>query len=172
MRKLLFFILIATVLASCSSERRFVRFHDKNDSKAAKHCAVWYPVKDSIHERITYRTGKPIILPGETKYANCDSAYIAALDEAARTGKRIVVQRVAVPCPPSTITHDTVYNEKVVYSENTALVTAQAADIAVYKTGFYKWRSRAIWAGVALIIVLLGLIVLGYYRFKSSFLRK
>ncbi len=170
MRKLLFFILIAT-LASCTTERHFVRFHDKNDSKAAKHCAVWYPVKDSIHERITYRTGKPIILPGETKYANCDSAYKAALGEAARTGKRIVVPRVAVPCPPSTITHDTVYNEKVVYSENTALVTAQAADIAVYKTGFYKWRSRAIWAFGFLLLGVIALLVWGYYRFRSSFLR-
>jgi hypothetical protein len=166
---------MSAALASCSSERSFVRFHGKNDSKAAKYCGVWYPVKDSIHERITYKPGETIYIPGETMYANCDSAYIAALDEAVRTGTRVVVQKVAVPCPPSTVKYDTIERTKIVYSENTATITWQAAEITTqtkiaeqYKTGLQKWRSRAIWAGVILSLEVIALILWLIFKAKGS----
>jgi hypothetical protein len=166
---------MSAALASCSNERHFVKFHDKNDGKAAKYCAAWYPVKDSIHERITYKPGETILIPGETKYANCDSAYIAALDEAVRTGTHVVVQKVAIPCPPSSVTHDTVDREKIVYVENTALVSAQAAQIVdktkladQYKAGFQKWRSRAVWAGAIIGLEIVAIILWLVFKIKGS----
>ena len=115
-------LLLLFLMGGCVTERNFVKFQQKKDNVAAGYCATWYPPKDSTHEKIVYKPGKPIETPGEVVYANCDSAYQAALDWAAAHGTKVKVPNLPVPCPPSVNRVDTVIDTKVVYVENTARV--------------------------------------------------
>ncbi len=158
-------VIFSLLISSCANEKKFVRFHDKNPKEAIGHCLVWNPsIIDSVHEKIVYKPGKPQIIPGETIYADCDSAYQAAYDEAIKLGlKKVVVKKVAVPCPPSTITHDSVFMdryERIRYmaiedSLKVGLMKANVATgVANNETAKYKNKARRnFWALIALIVL-------------------
>ncbi len=161
----------ALLLSGCANEKHFVRFHDKHEAKALEHIVRWYPNRDSVREIFTYLPGKRDTLPGEIIYANCDSAYIAALDEAAKMGVKVVVKRVAVPCPPSTAIHDTLYRDKSVYTTNTKRErqlelqcrTATEGEQKAIAT-MRKWRKGAIVEGSILAVLVVGVAARYYFK--------
>jgi hypothetical protein len=176
---LILLLLMSIIFSGCATERGFVKYHDKNDSTAAGHCAVWYPVKEKVTERIVEGKSDTQYVEGNIVYADCDSAYRAALDEAAKYGGNVIVQKVAVPGPRGIVVHDTVKDTKTVVVENTARVTqlqdqlgARSAERDKYNTAYVKWKKRAVKEGVGLAVILLGGVAYGYYKMKMSYLKK
>ena len=104
-------IILLIFLASCGvqhQEKKFVLFHDRHDDIAVNYCAKWYPSKDSIHEETYYiPSNDTITLAGEPIYVNCDSVYIAALDEAAKHGTKLIIPKVQISTQIKLI-HDTI----------------------------------------------------------------
>lgn len=159
----------ALLLSGCANEKKFVRFHDKHEAKALEHIVRWYPTRDSIIERVTVLPGRVDTIAGQVLFANCDSAYLAALDEAARMGVKVVVKRVAVPCPPSTSVHDTVYRDKSVYTTNTARERQLELQCKTATEGeqkalasMRKWRKGAYIEGGILAAIVVAVVVTTY----------
>jgi hypothetical protein len=102
-------ILLLLLIASCGlqhQEKKFVLFHDRHDDIAVKYCAKWYPVHDSIHEQVFYQPGDTIQLLGDIIEGNCDSVYLAALDEASKNGGKLVIPKIRIQTLTKLI-HDT-----------------------------------------------------------------
>ena len=165
-------LLICVLLASCGvrhKEKKFVQFHDYHNDIAVRWCAKWYPTKDSIHEQVFYQPGDTITIEGETIYANCDSAYLAALDEAAKNGTKVIVKNVAVPTYTKLV-HDTVKVRYDNYITDTKQLTAlqaqysqQTERLAVSKD---KLHTSRIVAGIeAILLLLVGAFT--YFKLKS-----
>lgn len=164
-------VLILCGLQSCSTEKNFVKYHNKHDSTSAKYCLSWYPIHEKVTTRTVYKPGTPKIIKGEEHviYANCDSAYQAAYDEMARSGKKekkIVVKRVAIPIPTQV---DTFFVDSTIVKESTAkldiadnkinnlqiAIAQQKQESAKIISDRDKWKGRSMWMGVGYAVILL-----------------
>lgn len=175
MNQILKLLILSILFASCSSlkhdQRNLGKIHYRNPQLLEGYCAERFPVKihDSVVEK--YLPGKPIIIPGETVYMNCDSA-IEAIKTAKTKGdttKPINSKRVPCPpCPPSTKQVDTVdkYITKTV--ENTAMIALQSrradeaekrALLAEGKNQMYRKQVFRYEAFLAALIILGGLFI-------------
>lgn len=169
--------LLATLLAfaSCNSLKRqthkFEAFHDQHDSVAAVFCAKWYPAKADSTRKVEIRPGKILRIPGKTVYANCDSAYRAALAKAKLEGRELVlVPSVKVKSHDSYRQRDTVQiHDRVVEVDNKQLIAlayTKNQEIAAKNTELEKLNTQAVTFKTKLVtyrkttFALLGIIVL------------
>jgi len=124
----IYLIAILLALASCNGLRRqthrFEVFHDQHDSLAAMYCAKWYPTTSDSSRKVKVLPGKILRIPGKTVYANCDSAYRAALAKAKHDGSDVVVvPSVKVKSQDSYRQRDTVQiHDEVVTVDNKQLI--------------------------------------------------
>lgn len=164
--KALLLLVGATMLLSgCANEKKFVRFHDKHEAKALEHIVKWYPSRDSVVERLTVLPGRVDTIAGQVVYADCDSAYRAALiwDTAYTLAPRVIIQKVAVPCPPSTVRVDSFFKERAVYVANTARERQLELQCKGFAEGEQKavaskllWRRGALIEGGILLVLAVG----------------
>lgn len=169
---LILLLISVTFITSCANERKFVKFHDNNEITAAGHCASWYPNKDSVHQETFFREGEKKYIPGPVIYANCDSAYVAALNEAVRLGNagNIKVPPVKIPCPPSTQKHDTIREVRYERVNNTAMEVYLRGELSI-KTNLAdnktaeakKWKTRATYEGGFILFLIIATIAYIYY---------
>lgn len=167
-------IILLIFLASCGvqhQEKKFVLFHDRHDDIAVKYCAKWYPIKDSIYEVPYYIPSvDTITLPGEPIYVNCDSVYIAALDEASKHGTKLSIPKIQVPTNIKLV-HDTIRLESIHYQTDTKQLTAlnikyndQSERLSVSKS---KLTSSRIFGAVGWFgLLIIGLIILIHKKLK------
>lgn len=173
--------LILYGLQSCSTEKNFVKYHNKHDTTAAKYCLSWCPIHEKVTTRTVYKPGTPKIIKGEEHviYANCDSAYQAAYDEMARSGKKdkkIVVKNIAIPIPTQV---DTFFVDSTIVKESTAkldiadnkinnlqIALAKQKDESIKTmTEKTKWLHRSMWLGGGYALMLI--IFVGYKVLKK-----
>lgn len=171
-------MLVILMLCSCANEKKFVRFHDKQPEISNGHCRVWNPTKDSVHESVTYLPGKTDTVPGEIKYADCAEWVQQKLDAASKSGlvknqeltrlKGIITslngKKLPVPCPPSTITHDTVDRVTYVQVRDETLENQLKKKVDQLQTKSDKYFKWAKYEGITLCILLL---LIGTYVFSK-----
>lgn len=165
-------VMLTLMFSSCANEKKFVRFHDKKPDKAINYCLVWNPAKDSVHETVVFKPGKPKIIQGETIYADCDSAYKAAYDEAAKLGLKVIkVKKVAVTCPPSINIHDTVAIDKYVQVRYTKIEDSLKSgwNKANAETAKFKSRSSK-YLYVLIALLSLNIVYIAAKIYKKSIL--
>lgn len=173
--------LILCGLQSCSTEKNFVKYHNKHDSTSAKYCVSWYPIQEKVITKRVYKPGETKIIKGEDRviYANCDSAYQAAYDEAARNGKKgekISVKNIPIHIPTRV---DTIFLDSIIVKESTAKLDIASNKInslqmAVVKQNDEsvkiiadkdKWKRRSMWLGA--IDALLLIFFVGFRMLKK-----
>jgi len=169
--------LSAMIAAGCTTEKRFILYQSKEPVKAAGHCAVWYPVKDSVAPpKIKYIPGPVVYVPGEKVYANCDSIIALNKKNEANGLPDVDMSKVPCPpCPPSTFQHDTVNVEILHYIENTAKMTYLQGqldkankDRDKYKDKFEEWRKKALYSDGILLFLFLATILYFYLKLKKK----
>lgn len=163
-----------TMLFSCANEKHFVKYHDKQPAKAIGYCIAWNPTKDSVHESVSYLPGETQIIPGEVIYANCDSAYQSALDEVTglrQNGMKIVVKRVTVPCPPSTVRVDTFFKDKFVQVRYTAIEDTLKRRLNTACDLASRLNKESAHRGYMILGLLAVIVAYSYFRLKSSYSR-
>lgn len=161
------------LLTGCANEKNFVKYHTKEPGITAGHCAIWHPHRDSTIIKVITKKGETVTLPGEIEYINynCDSAVMAALDEASKTNTRIPVRvRVRV---------DTFDRQTVVFRENTAMVTSLNYKLGIsdkkadkYQAAYNKTRTRANYMAAGYGFLLLLAMGWGYFKLQSQYLNK
>jgi len=178
------------LLSSCATETNYVRFHTKNPQRSAELNVVWYPNHDSVTIKTEYRPGKPYPVKSDPTYifANCDSAYRAAYDEAIRLGQkgRVVVPPVRIPLPPNTHQVDTIAIQELIIRQQTSQIEALRYQLGESRDETAKQRERAntyqaayakrggkiryMAAGYGLLALLA--IGWGYFKIQSQYLNK
>ena len=176
-------IMLCLCMASCTTERSFVKYHDKcvsskdtsKSMKPLKWFKAWYPFNPTTKTVIKTVNGKPdtVTLAGETVYADCSTAVISALDEASK-------KHVAVKCPPSKIIHvkDIVYVKDSTVGETpdyklivmrygviTADLSKQTDETNKYKASTSNWRGRALWTWTSLLLIAIFIVGFKYFKF-------
>lgn len=165
-------VLIMCGLQSCSTEKNFVKYHNNHDSTSAKYCSSWYPIQEKIITKRIYKPGETKIIKGEDHviYANCDSAYQAAYEEMARSGKKnqkIVVKNIPIYIPTRV---DTIFLDSTIVKESTAKLDIADDRINTLKINWAKqkeqsdknlsdknkWKKIASWEGVGYALLLIG----------------
>lgn len=186
-------LLLITGLSSClttkNAGRKFAKLKAKCDSahsagvKAipANFCHQWYPVTASTSTKTKYLPGKPYAVPGETQYVsvNCDSAYEAAMKEAALHGGKPKTVTVRVPVPvykqtDTSLTETTITQKdsaeivgchlaneglkEIILDKDTKIAELEhkAAELTKDRD---KWRSRVVWPWVIVGLELLALLI-------------
>ena len=183
-------------LSSCANERKFVRFHEKHDTTALKHCSEWAPIRDSVRIDWRYKEGKPFpVTVTKEVYKNCDSAFLAGYYQAtAEEGKRggkdkkknppIIISHIPPAMPLSRV--DTVFRDSTITRKSTAdsivyairyhSLEAKYSKLSgqcdIEKADKLRWRKRALYEGGGYLILIIALIIFFYLRMKSSFIRK
>lgn len=185
---ILLLIIVALILCglqSCSTEKNFVKYHNNHDITSAKYCSSWYPIEEKITTKTIYKPGATKIIKGEDHvfYANCDSAYQAAYDEMARSGKKdqkIVVKDIPVYIPTSERV-DTFFKDSVVIKESTAKLDVADNKINALQTTLEKqkeentlliadkdrWKKLAWKEGIGIALVIVGFV--GFKMVKKYF---
>jgi len=178
------------LMSSCATETNYVRFHTKNPQRSAELNYVWFPVKDSVTIKTEYRPGKPYAVKGDPMYifANCDSAYQAAYDEAIRLGQKgkVVVPPVRLPLPPNTHQVDTIASMALIIREATSLAEGLRYELGksydetakerergnTYQAGYNKARKRNYYMAAGYGFLLLLAMGWGYFKLQSQYLNK
>jgi len=175
------------LLTGCATETNYVRFHTKNPQRSAELNYVWYPVKDSVTIKTEYRPGKPYPVKGDPTYifANCDSAYQSAYDEAIRLGQKgkVVVPPVRVLLPPNTHQVDTIASMELIIREATSLAEGLRYELGksfdetakerergnTYQAGYNKARKRNYYMASGYALLFMAAIGYGYFRLKAGY---
>lgn len=171
--------------SSCATEKGFVKFKNKRDSTAANYCSIWYPIVQNTTVETKYVKGKTDTVKGDPVfiYADCDSAYRAAVAESKKTGNPVVVQRVPVYIPSFTTERvDTIFKDSTIVKESTAKlalandrilalqgkldvqIKATEKETAEKKT----WRKGALWEGGIILAYLVVIAIRIYYGWKKK----
>jgi len=193
MKQITLLLLLATALSSCLTTKnvgsKFAKLKSKCDSShkaevkaiPANFCHQWYPVTESKTTKIKYLPGKPIPVPGETQYVtvNCDTAYEAAMKEAALHGGKpapaTVKVRVPVYIQVDTADRETTIVKKdsaelkglrfanehlkeIILDKDTKIDKLEQKEKELTKDRD-KWRSRAVWPWVIIGAELLALLI-------------
>ncbi len=171
--QIIIIIVLSAIMVSCSTEKNFVKYHNNHDTTSAKYCSSWYPMQEKISTRTIYKPGTTRTIKGEDHviYANCDSAYQAAYDEMARSGKKdqkIVVKNIPVFIPTSERV-DTFFKDSVIIKESTAkldiangkinalqkLIVKQNEDTTKIVAEKDKWKKIGRNEGIVLALIVL-----------------
>ncbi len=168
-------VVIVFFISSCNTEGKFVKFHDKHNTAAAGHCAIWYPPKDSTIIKEVIKQGPTVYVPGPKEYVNCDSIIAINKQNEAHGLPDIDQSHVACPpCPPSTHTIDTFFSIEDHYIENTAKVVSLQGQLAQsnkerdnYQADYKRWKKYAKYAGGSLLILILLAIAYFYIKLRS-----
>jgi len=181
-------------LTGCASEKNFVKFHDKRakdkrDTIAAGHCLVWYPINATTKVETKYVPGRPdtIYTHGDTVYANCDSAYQAAVVYAIAHGTKVIVKNIPIKVPGSQIITrvDSFFKDSTVIQESMARLQIATERINSWKAKFEdqqqstakensakkSWRKAAIWEGAILLLILIIAALRIYFGYKARLLK-
>lgn len=191
------FLLMSAIWSSClttkNASRKFAKLKAKCDSShkaevkaiPANFCHQWYPVTESKTTKVKYLPGKPVPVPGETQYisVNCDSAYEAAMKEAALHGGKPTPATVKVRVPVY-MQVDTAAIETTIVQKDSAELTGlrfaneHLKEIILDKDTRIteleqkakeltkdrdKWRNRVVWpwliVGAELLVLLIWFII-------------
>lgn len=146
----LLLILSIVLLSSCST------------TWLAKKCACRFPVKDSVHDSISYKDGVVIQLPGETVYTNCDSIIALAAKQVASGSTHVIStkQVPCPPCPPSTVQHDTLLQFRDHYQVDSSKLFLMRKDLVSAQSSQAGWKKGAlIEAGILAILIIIVLLM-------------
>lgn len=171
MKNIVYISIVIIFLASCASEKNFVKFHHKDNGTSARYCGEWYPVKEKVTTDTTYVEGETQILPGITEFVtvDCDSA-VEAIKGKSKT--------VYVPVPGK-FRVDTFIKKEVHQVENTAkveylqdaLAKATAKQEATTKRlDEVKSTRNKLWTALSISALLL--VVYLYIRAKTALFKK
>lgn len=155
-------LVLAAVMffSSCNSSRRVNRVMTRHPQAAAAVCGRMFPPVASTRTTVEYLPGKPVAVPGDTVYVDCDSA-VAAIRQGAVV--HVPAARVTIPCPPSLIRIDTLKLHDTTVVENNALLyecreTVQSQDRKISRQGttitWLWWLTLAGW-GLHLLRILI-----------------
>lgn len=169
--KNIIYILLALTLASCANEKNFVKFHDKDNGASAKHCGIWYPVKEKITTDTFYKEGEVQILPGITEIVqvDCDSATKAL------KGKPNVVYVTA----PGKVRVDTIRVKEMHEIENTATVeylkdalskASAKQSLTDKRLSEIKGTRNKLWGVLSILAVIIAVYI--YFKAKASILKR
>lgn len=150
---LLIALMAVIAMSSCTTSRKATSYMIKHPAVGADYCAVQWPCKDSVFERILIKEGETIVKVDS--FTNTDT--VVAVDTVFITKTKIVRRDIAV--------HDTVERTRVIYQTDKA---KQAALVIAAQKLSHRYHKAVIWALMGWgIIMLLIVIVAGRWYFKS-----
>ncbi len=179
-------MLLMVAFSGCTTARKATNYFDKHQDTAAGYCAVKFPIKTSTKTVTKYMPGKTILVPGETVYMdyNCDSAVKAQMDLFVANGQKGTNQKgtnpkyIKIPVPvyervDTNSIVETIIKESssklFIANHKIAVIThdlsAQTAETNKYKDSTSNWRGRALWTWGVLLVLLIGLVALKYFKF-------
>lgn len=124
-----FACILAVLLSSCYTSRvarkQVIKAQTNHPEIVASACALWYPPKDSQVISTQYIQGATDTL---LQYVEIECPSIHDTTPGA-------VQKIKVPCPPSTHRVDTFVDHQYHYQENTAEVESLSSRIRDYEYG-------------------------------------
>lgn len=136
---------LLSMLQGCSPAKRAIKHLNKgyalDELVAAKKCAMWFPIQETIKDSIVYTKG-------ETQYrydtvtVDCDSVVSATKkNQSLPSGAK--VNQVKVPCPPCPLSVDTIRHYNRIIEQDTRQMAIMQADIDLYKSLAAKWEKKA-----------------------------
>lgn len=175
----LFFLILGCIgfafsfaLSGCYTERKGVKQSVKAytlypGTVAGLH-VKWFPIKDSISERVVYKPGA-VQWRYDTVTADCAGLIEAIKNQVGEPQKSRTIIRV--PCPPCAISVDTLEHYKYRSEESTAALQAANSDIQKLQVDNTNKVAELASKQKALNIAIWSLIALGSYTLLRWILR-
>lgn len=145
--------ILCLMFSSCSVQKRIGGLAIKHPDEFKRACVLVAPPEIKTVTNTEYLPGIPVVTI-DTVYGDCDPV-IKYVD-----GKKVVtIQRVKMPCPPSSVRVDTIVKTSTITIENTAKIDVLSKDLTTCQAETDRLKKgRSTWRFIALgaLVLLLG----------------